>query len=302
MTETSTLSLGEIVTWTPPTVVEFSLLKEAVAHAGLDSKLLTEMLPRHAFARAANRLEENRIVRKVDEDSTLIRFQLTSEFLDSENHELHYHREATVSVQKKTGIVESDVSEVAARIQSLLDAELKVRKSADVTRLIQRIFDKHSGDLVSIRDAGGAYFVPSNQEEIVVRVSDFLVKIDGKLRRFKIGAADESTSGSIADSMTDHFHKLISDFRGTLEIVTPDSSESVLRRRRDRIQELRFKLSTFRDMLQENADGIHSALNEAEQEFGNRRTGESLRVHQPEVAEDESQVESEPVEELALSF
>ena len=124
MTHFSALSLGEIVTWTAPSQVEFSKLQEAVSEAGIDGKILRDMLPRNAFARAARSLE-GRIIRIVEERPEAIDFQLTREYLNEVAHEYFYHKEAVVTLTKKSGDVtcESD-SELAAHIKSLIDAEM----------------------------------------------------------------------------------------------------------------------------------------------------------------------------------
>ena len=267
MTHFSALSLGEIVTWTPPSQVEFSKLQEAVSAAGIDRKILRDMLPRNAFARAARSLE-GRIIRIVEERPEAIDFQLTREYLNEVAHEYFYHKEAVVTLTKKSGDVtcESD-SELAVHIKSLIDAEMGKRGAADVTTLVQRVFAKQGGDLVSLRDAGGCYFVPACQLEIVTRVQTLLDRIDGRLNRFQVSGGNEETSKSVAESMTDHFAKMIDEFQASLEVVHADSSKDVLKRRVDRMAEMRFKLGTFRDLLRENAEGIEQALAQSDEKF-----------------------------------
>lgn len=274
----ATLAFGEIVSWTPPVSVDYGHLKEALSSAGLDAKLLaSDMLPRNAFARASHKLEENRIIRQIEETPTHLLFQATREWLDQAEHEMKYSKEAVIRLDKKTGHVECEVAALQSAVQAMLDAEIQVRRAADITRLVQRIFDRHKGDLVSIREAGGAYFVPQGQTEIVDRVQEFMAKVGGKLVRFAIGGGSEETSRSIAESMTEHFSHLVAEFRQSLEIVSPDCSAFVLQRRHARIRELRFKLDTFRDLLSENAEGIGKAIADAERLLEQRRNPDAFQ-------------------------
>jgi hypothetical protein len=73
--------IGVIISWKSPAEVSFGDLKSAMASARLDVKLARDMLPRHAFSRAASEMSEARIIKKVEEDKDRLVFQFTKEFL-----------------------------------------------------------------------------------------------------------------------------------------------------------------------------------------------------------------------------
>lgn len=276
------LSLGQIVSWTSPAGVPIETLRKAIAKAGLEDSLIRKMLPRNAFARAARKLAENRVITQTGEEGDVLYFQFTRQEVDVTARQAEYWREAVLSLSKASGDVEcisgprmtdAEQAELVATVTSMIDAEIANRTASDVTTLVQRIFIKGSADLVAIREAGGAYFIPANQMEVVDRVAELMQEVGGTLRRFSIGSGDVETRRSVAESMDDHFARLVREFKDSCENISPDSMPSVMRNRRLRIKELRFKLESFRDLLAGHADGLANAIEDAEAHLNDRRSG-----------------------------
>ena len=88
-----------------------------------------------------------------------------------------------LKLEKQTGSVTCDLPGLATLAQEELDRCIAVRTGSDVTRIVQRLFEKQA-DLFAIRPQGGAYFVPIAHAAFVERVQGFLGRVNGRLLRF----------------------------------------------------------------------------------------------------------------------
>src|SRR3954452_9399954 len=80
--------LGEIISWTCPGVaVRHADVVTALTDAGLDVSVARQLLPRHAFARACQKLRKGRLIRSVAEDAEAITFQFTHEARAGDKYE-----------------------------------------------------------------------------------------------------------------------------------------------------------------------------------------------------------------------
>src|SRR6185295_3452019 len=94
--------LGEIITWSCAKVhIRHLDLVAALRAGGLDESVARELAPRHAFARACQRLSEARIIRPVAEDDATITFQFTAEHRDGDH--FAYDLETMLTLNKASG-------------------------------------------------------------------------------------------------------------------------------------------------------------------------------------------------------
>src|SRR5215218_6296029 len=148
--------LGEVIAWACPGVsVTHADLVRALEAAGLDPGVARELAPRHAFSRACKRLSDQRIIRPVSEDAATIKFQFTAESREGDRYE--YRLETTLTLDKQTGSVSCELPGLATMAQEELDRCIAVRTGSDVTRVIQKLFERQA-DLFPIRPQGGCYF------------------------------------------------------------------------------------------------------------------------------------------------
>lgn len=169
--------LGEVIAWTCAGVaVRHAALVEALTHAGLDPAVARELAPKHAFTRACKKLSDQRIIRPVAEDEQTVRFQFTAEHRDGDRFE--YTLETLLTLDKRTGRVTCDRPGLALLAQEHLVQAIDARTGSDVTRVIQKLFDKHA-DLFPIRPQGGCYFIPERHAAFVDKVQSFLGRING---------------------------------------------------------------------------------------------------------------------------
>src|SRR3954470_9352410 len=176
--------LGEVISWTCSGVtVTHPALVAALKDAGLDEGVARELAPRHAFTRACRKLSDRRIIRPVSEDAAAVRFQFTAESRHTDR--IEYALETMLTLDKRSGTVTCDLPGLATLAQEELDRAIDARSGADVTRVIQKLFERHA-DLFPVRPQGGVYFVPGRHGAFVDRVQTMLGGLNGQILRFPV--------------------------------------------------------------------------------------------------------------------
>jgi hypothetical protein len=254
--------LGEIITWSCPGVsIRHAALIQALREAGLDEKVARELAPRHAFTRACKKLSERRIIRAVSEDSHELRFQFTSEQL--EGGRFRYDLEAVLALDKHTGRVSCDVPNLATLAQEQLDQCIANRNGQDVTRIIQRLFEKNA-DLFPIRDRGGCYFVPERHAGFVDQIDSLVRALKGSLRRFPVPAGTAHGDRSVKEAVASGIAALIAEHSAAVEGFGADTRPDTLTRAAERIRQTRFKLESYAAYLAEERARLERDLADAQ--------------------------------------
>lgn len=264
----TSLNMGVICSWECPKEISFKDMVDSVIKSGFDSKYAREMAPRNAFSRAARDLTDQRVIKKIDEDDTEIRFQFTKEYMQA--NLIQYEFEAVLILHKEHGTIRPDSpdnDELAQLAQKLVYEHQAKRNRSDVTRMVQKIFDDNKGDLVSLHPNGGVYFVPNSHKALVDQVQTLLTHLGGTLNQFVISFGDPQTTKSVADAMADHLLEQIDAFRKTCEGITAETSATVLSRRTDAIAAMRDKLQGYQALLSGYSEQIASEIDKAENDI-----------------------------------
>ena len=253
---------GTLVAWAASaTPVRYAELQAALQEAGLDPTLAKAMAPRNAFSRAAKEMAHDRVIDKIDdvdaEAKNQIKFQFTHKYL--QQGELHYNKECNLYLHKESGEVDGDNAQLVAEAQRLVNEHLDKRLPADITRLVQKIFDVYKGDLVAIRKQGGVYYVPSTHHHLIEKVETMLNKIGGELLQFDVDEAGDKTKKSVASSMGEYILGLLSDWEASVEALSDNSSSKTLERRLDELREINEKMRVHSGLL----SGMQTKLNDA---------------------------------------
>jgi len=257
--------LGEVISWTCPGVaVRHADVVAALRDAGLDESVARQLLPRHAFARACKALARDRIIRPVAEDADAITFQFTQESRAGDKYE--YTLETMLRLEKATGRVDCDLPGLAALAQDLLDRAIDHRTGSDVTRLIQRLFDRHA-DLFPVREAGGVYFVPQAHAAFVDKVQQFLGRVNGRLARFPVPAGTPHGDRSVKDAVAHGLAALIIEHRTAIASFGDDTRRDTLDRAAERIRLTRHKLEAYAAYLADARDRLAGELAAAAREL-----------------------------------
>jgi hypothetical protein len=256
---------GEILTWACNGVtVKHSDLINALKEAGLDESVARELAPRHAFARACRKLARDRIIRQVAEDEKAITFQFTQESRKEDKYE--YTLETLLVLDKESGTVSCELAGLATVAQEKLDEAIVSRTGGDVTRVVQRLFDRQA-DLFAIRPKGGCYFVPIAHSAFVDRVQTFLGKLNGQLLRFPVPAGTSEGDRSVKEAVTCGLAAMIEEHRAAIASFGEDTRESTLKRAAERITLTRHKLSAYSEYLAEERSRLERELTLASSEL-----------------------------------
>jgi hypothetical protein len=260
--------LGEIITWSCSGVtVQHTDLIDALRDAGLDETVARELAPRHAFARACRKLSERRIIRPVAEDQNSIKFQFTSESKVGDRFE--YKLETLLTLEKSTGKVCCDLPGLATLAQEHLDECIAVRTGADVTRCIQRLFDRNA-DLFPIREKGGCYFVPREHSTFLDKVDRFVKGLNGNLRRFPVPSGTAHGDRSVKEAVAAGLANLIAEHREAIAGFGEDTRADTIERAAERIRVTRHKVSAYAAYLAEERERLEKELAEASRELRER--------------------------------
>jgi hypothetical protein len=253
--------LGEVIAWTcPGASVLFTVLLDALRSAGLDESAARAMQPRHAFARACKKLSESRIIRQVAEDENQMTFQFTAESRSGDTFQ--YTLETLLRLDKRSGIVRCDLPGLATLAQEHLDRAMEKRNGADITRVIQRLFDRQA-DLFPIRDQGGVYFVAERFSGFVDQVQQFVGAVGGRLARFPVPTGTAQGDLSVKDAVAEGLRELIAEHRSAVDSFGDDTRDSTIRRAAERVRATRFKLEAYADLLMEERGRLERELAEA---------------------------------------
>jgi hypothetical protein len=264
--------LGEVISWTCPAVtVKYRAVIDALGDAGLDETVARELAPRHAFSRACKKLARERIIRQVSEDEATITFQFTAEKRDGDRYQ--YELETLLTLDKATGKVTCPMGGLATLAQEHLDDCIASRNGGDITRIIQRLFERQA-DLFPIRERGGVYFVPAEYAGFVDRVQTLLGKVNGRLARFPVPAGTPHGDASVKDAVACGIASLIEDHRVAIARFGEDTRPSTLERAAERIRLTRHKLECYSEYLAGERERLERDLSLASAEL--RKKVESL--------------------------
>lgn len=239
--------LGEVISWTCSGVaVTHPALVAALTDAGLDPAVARELAPRHAFTRACKKLSDARIIRRVAEDESTLTFQFTQETRSSDR--LEYTLETMLTLDKQTGKVSCDLSGLATLAQEELDRAVTARTGADVTRVVQKLFERHA-DLFPVRPQGGTYFVPERHVGFVGKVQALLGTLGGQVLRFPVPAGTSEGDRSVKEAVAAGLSALIDEHRQAIARFGEDTREGTLERAAEKIRSTQFKISAYAEYL-----------------------------------------------------
>lgn len=260
-----TTLLGEVIAWTCSGVaVTHPALLAALRDAGLDEGVARELAPKHAFTRACKKLCDRRIIRQVGEDEASVRFQFTAESRDGDRFE--YTLETLLTLDKKTGAVTCDLPGLAAHAQEELDRAIDARSGADVTRVIQKLFDRHA-DLFPVRPQGGVYFVPDRHGAFVDKVQTMLGRLNGQILRFPVPRGLPEGDRSVKESVAAGLAALVGEHRRAVAAFGTDTREDTLKRAADKIRQTRLKVEAYAELLSEERGRLDRELAAARDEL-----------------------------------
>jgi hypothetical protein len=171
-----------------------------------------------------------------------------------------------LTLLKVTGKVTCDLPGLATLAQEELDRCLEARTGSDVTRVVQRLFERQA-DLFPIREQGGAYFVPQEHIHFVDKVQAFLGRLNGKMSRFPVPAGTPEGDRSVKESVATGLAALIEEHQSAIDTFGEDTRPSTLERAAERIRQTRFKVEAYSTYLAEEKGRLEKDLATAAQKL-----------------------------------
>src|SRR5205085_5945118 len=189
-----------------------------------------------------------------------IQFQFTAEHRDGDRYS--YDFETLLTLEKGAGKVTCGLPGLATLAQDELDRCLEARTGADVTRVIQKLFER-AADLFPIREQGGAYFCPHEHVAFVDRVQGFLGRLGGTMHRFPVPAGTPEGDRSVKESVAAGLAALIAEHRQAVAAFGDDTRAGTLERAAERIRQTRFKVESYAALLAEHKERLERELTAA---------------------------------------
>ena len=253
--------LGEIITWKIQGVaISHADLLSGLMASDLDCDVAKELAPRNAFARACSKLDSERIIRKIAEDHATITFQFTREA--SEGGKFHYYFESLLFLNKYSGSITSENLELEQLAKEEFGRCMEARTANDVTRLVQRLFERHA-DLFSIRDQGGVYFVPEVHHDFIAKVETFVSNIGGSLQRFPIPAGSPQGDRAVKEAVAHGLQAIIDEHLQAVQKFGEDTRPDTLRRAEEKVRLTKMKIEGYRFYLDKKCEDLEASLQQA---------------------------------------
>ena len=253
--------LGEIITWKIQGVaISHADLLSGLMASDLDCDVAKELAPRNAFARACSKLDSERIIRKIAEDHATITFQFTREA--NEGGKFHYYFESLLFLNKYSGGITSENLELEQLAKEEFGRCMAARTANDVTRLVQRLFERHA-DLFSIRDQGGVYFVPEEHHDFIAKVERFVRNIGGSLQRFPIPAGSPQGDRAVQEAVAHGLQAIIDEHLQAVQKFGEDTRPDTLRRAEEKVRATKMKIEGYSFYLDKKREDLEASLQQA---------------------------------------
>jgi hypothetical protein len=209
---------------------------------GLNRKYARTHNYRSAFIRALRNLEEQRIIRKVEETDRYLVYQFTAEQKISEGQtaELEYDQETIVVLDKESYYKDQDFlkslvkgrEDIRQAVASHFERERVAYSSSDITRYVQKIMGDQA-DYVSMREQGCLYFVPAGFQG-TVSACERLVQMLGGGSRFdsmpvpNVQANRMMVGAAATDELRRLYEKLAVEVKASVDTATDKWTEGKL--------------------------------------------------------------------------
>lgn len=235
--------------------------------AGIDEKYARDHNYRSAFLRALKNLEEQRIIRLVEENRDILSYQFTAESKNEVQKSLEYDRETIVVIDKnkyrKTEKFEDALVEgrddIKKRITELFYIEKVRYRSADITRYLQKIFTEKA-DIISLRENGALYFVPAGFKDVVDAVAK-LMELLGGMCRFEFVPLPDTGQGRkmVKNAVVDEIRALFTSLENEIKEAAAEGkadSDKWSQGRLAKIENIRKRISIYEPVLADQAQKL----------------------------------------------
>lgn len=228
-----------------------------------------------ATKRALNKMKGEGQLREIESTDRMMRFQFTEEFIDSlpsgstfknirVREIVRYDCENdSFSFEDHEGKAYSNDPK-AMQIMNLVQHCNSVFTTADITRYIQKLFDK--SNIIKLRKDGGVYFVPAKYAELVTKVQKMFTEVDQKGYFSLIEIPDTvNVQRTVACSVESDIESRVNALREKWEArkaESKDMSRTVFKNDMSEIAVMAGDLELYTDLTKTQFDTAKSLLDE----------------------------------------
>lgn len=228
---------------------------------GIDERFARSHNYRAAFIRSLRELEENRIIRPVEENSGVMVYQFTAETqVDEGEVKLKYNPETLVTIDKNVYRNTEDIAQaisgrddIRQKLIELFEEKKDKYHSSDITRLIQRIFSERA-DIVSLRETGGVYYVPTEFEQVIQSVAGLVNQIGNSCFEFFPLPDVEACRKAVANAVDSEMRVDLEKMEEEVKLVENGDKEVTERWRTHKtktLQKIAERIERYQEVLSE---------------------------------------------------
>lgn len=208
---------------------EVKNVMEKMSEIGLPEEAC-EIRARSAILRAIRDAAKGKSLIIVQDNDSKIQFQLTKIAVEDDNRYgkiAKFLAETMIFYNKSKNEIECDNKEVKAFVTEKFLIAKSHYKTNDITRILLRLFKKN-GDIVPLRERGGAYMVPAVYKDYVMKVKELIksISIKNRVRVFKIGN-DKVNKAEFIGSLVDDKTRELKKFRQKIIEMEKSDEERV---------------------------------------------------------------------------
>ena len=251
---------AEIITWDAPAQALRKDVWQALADVGLSMDLLPDMTERQAASRAASALKDKEL--QIDRLQTAgqIQYQLTNRTLNEAS--IEFFPRTVVTVDKWAVRTLSGSTEDAEEFEKAMTEAVKWLTGADVSRVVARAFDEHSAMFPIVPKKGVVYVVPTQYQELVIRVESFLQKIGGRLHKFPV-PRDGDGESSVRDAISQGMEAMIAELQEAVEAWDETTRGSTQEHARQKWAQIQAKIEEYQDYVSGSRGTLEALLDGA---------------------------------------
>lgn len=233
-----------------------------------------------ATKRALQKMKGDGNLKEIESDSDIMRFQFTEDFIDSLPSGSTFKNLRIREIVRYTSATDSFSFEdaegkpysndpKAAQIHSLVQHCSSVFTTADITRYVQKLFEKSS--IIRMRKDGGVYFVPAKHVALCEKVQRMFNDIDTRGYFSMIEIPDtQNVHKSVAVSFENDIESKIAELRekwNARKEENKDMSRTVFSNDMKEIAEMAGNLEIYSDILKNQFDDAKELIEEVTTEL-----------------------------------
>ena len=251
---------ANIVTWDAPPQALRKDVWQALADVGLSMDLLPDMSERQAASRAASALKDKELQIDRLQAAGQIQYQLTNRTLSEAS--IEFFPRTVVVVDKWCVKTLTGSEQDAKEFEDAMTEAVKWLTGADVSRVVARAFDEHAAMFPVVPRKGVVYVVPTQYQELVIRVESFLQKIGGRLHKFPV-PRDGDGESSVRDAISQGMEAMIAELQEAVEAWDETTRGSTQEHARQKWAQIQAKIEEYQDYVSGSRGTLEALLDGA---------------------------------------